>query len=117
MSESSWLFKSSWASTYFRRTSDGQVFTCISPWGFGQLREYRMSDGQAEQLVARISRANVVAMIASIPLTLAFCLTLAFVAPDPSSVSFWLAIGAFTVLLIAASAALVYRAGAAALAG
>ena len=59
MSESSWFFKSAWASTYFRRTLEGQVFICLSPWIFGRSREYQLSDAQAEELVRRIGRAYV----------------------------------------------------------
>ena len=62
MSESSWFFKSAWASTYFRRAPEGLIFTCPSPWIFGRSREYRLTDAQAEELVARIGRAYVKGM-------------------------------------------------------
>jgi len=47
MSESSWFFKSAWASTYFRRGPEGQIFTCPSPWIFGRSREYQLTNAQA----------------------------------------------------------------------
>jgi hypothetical protein len=49
-----------WLDTFFfRRTPEGLVFIGSPPWMFGPRREYKVSDAQAERLVALIRRAYV----------------------------------------------------------
>jgi hypothetical protein len=115
-SGSSWFFKSGWASTYFRPVPEGQVFTCTSPWMFGRSREYRLSDAQAEQLVARFGRAfaKVIYVMAG-GIGLAIVTGLGFLARGP--VVAGSAVAAVTVILIGVCLGLVYRAAGSVLAG
>jgi hypothetical protein len=82
-SESSWFFKSGWASTYFRHVPEGQVFTCPSPWIFSRPREYRLGDAQAEELVARIGRAFATANYVMTGGIVAIAMGLTFLAAGP----------------------------------
>jgi hypothetical protein len=116
MSESSWFFKSAWASTYFRRTLEGQVFICPSPWIFGRSREYQLSDAQAEELVRRIGRAYVKGMyIIGVGLVLAVAIVLSFLADRPVVAGFTAA--TVIVLLVGACLGIVYRAAGSMLVG
>jgi hypothetical protein len=109
MSESSWFFKSPWAGTYFRRTLEGQVFKCLSPWIFGRSREYQLSDARAEELVRRIGRAYVGGMyIIGVGLVLAAAIVLSFLADRPVVAGFTAA--TVIVLLVGACLGIVYRA-------
>jgi hypothetical protein len=108
-SESSWFFKSGWASTYFRDAPEGQVFTCPSPWIFGRSREYRLSDAQAAELVARIGRAFAKAIhVMAAGIGLAIVPALSFHAAGP--VVAGSAVAAVIVILAGVCLGMVYRA-------
>jgi hypothetical protein len=115
MSESSWFLKSPWAATYFRHTPEGTVFLCPSPWIFGPSREYRLSDVQAAQLVARVGRAYGIGVVTFCAGLLISCL-IAFSALPENSIAAWLAITMICFLLLGACLAIVYRAAASVLA-
>jgi hypothetical protein len=114
-SESSWFLKSAWASTYFRHVPGGQVFTCPSPWMFGRRREYRLSDAQAEELVARFGRAFATANYVMIGGIVAIAMGLSFLAAGP--VVAGVAIVVATVVLVGVWVGIVYRAAGSVLAG
>jgi len=116
MSESSWFLRSPWAATYFRHTPDGTVFLCPSPWIFGPSREYRLSDAQAEQLVARVGRAYVRGVVIFCAGLLITCLIVWSALPE-SPIAAALAIAIICLLLLGACLAIVYRAAASVLAG
>ena len=115
MSESSWFLKSPWAATYFRHTPEGAVFLCPSPWIFGPSREYRLSDAQAAELVARVGRAYGRGVVLFCAGLLISCL-IVFSALPESSIAPWLAITIICFLLLGACLAIVYRAAASVLA-
>jgi hypothetical protein len=114
-SESSWFFKSGWASTYFRDAPEGQVFTCPSPWMFGRRREYRLGDAQAEELVARISRAFATANYVMTGGIVAIAMGLSFFAAGP--VVAGVAIAVATVVLVGVWFGIVCRAAGSVLVG
>lgn len=115
-SESSWFFKSGWAETYFRPVAEGQVFTCPSPWLWGRPREYRLSDAQAEELVARVGRAFAKAIHVMVGgIGLAVVTGLGLLARGPVVVGS--AVAAVAVILIGVCVGLVYRAAGSVLAG
>jgi hypothetical protein len=117
MSDHSWFFKSGWARTYFKRTPEGQMnFSCPSPGIFGPMRAYRLTDDQAETLVARIGRAYLHGVIvAGATLPIAILMITIFCAGNPTAT--WLAIAAVASLYPMACLAIVYRAAASVLAG
>jgi hypothetical protein len=115
MSESSWFLKSPLAATYFRHTPEGTVFLCPSPWIFGPSREYCLSDEQAAQLVARVSRAYVRGVVIFCAGLLIACLIVFSVLPE-SPIASGLAITIICFLLLVSCLAIVYRAAASALA-
>jgi hypothetical protein len=115
MSESSWFLDSPWAATYFRHTPEGTVFSCPSPWIFGPSREYRLSDAQAAQLVARVGRAYVRgAGIFCAGLIIACLIVLSALPERPIAAGLTIAI--ICLLLLVACLAIVYRAAASVLA-
>jgi hypothetical protein len=114
-SQSSWFFKSGWADTYFREVPEGQVFTCL-PWVFGRSREYRLSNAQAQELVARMGRAftkAVYLMIGSVALIIATVLSFLAFGPIVAGV----AGGMVAVTLVGVFLGMVYRAAGSVLAG
>jgi hypothetical protein len=117
MSDYSWFFKSGWARAYFRRAPEGQmIFSCPSPWIFGPMRAYRLTDDQAETLVARIGRAYLHGVIvAGVTAPIAILMITIFCAGNPTAT--WLAIVVIALLYPMACLAIVYRAAASVLAG
>jgi hypothetical protein len=115
MSESSWFLKSPWAATYFRHAPEGTVFLCPSPWMFGRSREYRLSDAQAAQLVARVGRAYVRGVVILCAGLLIACLIVLSALPE-SPIAAGLAVTIICLLLLGACLAIVYRAAASVLA-
>jgi len=127
MPNSSWLFATSLASSYFKPAPEGQFFTCPPLWIFGNGRRYHLSDAKAEQLLSQMGRAYVVGMIALIPALLLLCLggvgMVYALSDNPDAllaahpIAFTAASVVATILLIAAYTAYVYRAGSKVLAG
>jgi len=58
MSDASWFRKSSLASAIFTPIPEGQLFHRASPWLFGPVKEYRLTNAQADQLVKDFGRAQ-----------------------------------------------------------
>jgi hypothetical protein len=115
------------ASLYFKPIPEGQIFTGPPPWIFGNQREYRLSNAQAEQLLSRVSRAYFVGvfgisaiMIAGVSAAVGIVY---MTAGDPDQffdshpIAFVSAIIAFTLLMIGLYAAYIYRAAATVLTG
>lgn len=115
MSESSWFFKSAWASSYFRRAPQGPIFICPSPWIFGRPREYQLSDAQAEQLVTRIGRAYLQGMAVVVVGLVVAAAIIGALGAQPLASGFAVAIA--TVLLIGVCLGIVYHAVGSTLAG
>jgi hypothetical protein len=115
MSESSRFLNSSWAATYFRRTPEGTVFLCPSPWIFGPSREYLLSDAQAAQLVACVGRAYVRGAVIFCAGLVIACL-IVFSALPESPIAAGLAIAIICLLLLGVCLAIVYGAAASVLA-
>jgi hypothetical protein len=116
MSESSWLLKSPWTATYFRQTPEATVFSCPSPWIFGRSREYRLSDAQAAQLVARVGRAYARGVVIFCAGLVIACLIVLSALPE-SPLAAGLAIAIICLVLLGGCLAIVYRAAASVLAG
>jgi hypothetical protein len=115
-SGSSWFFKSGSASAYFRSAPEGKVFTCPSPWLFDRPREYRLSDAQAEELVARVGRAFAKAIhVMAGGIGLAIVTGTGFLAVGP--VVAGSAMAAVIVISAGACAGIVYRAAVSVLGG
>jgi hypothetical protein len=116
MSETSWFFESRWATAYFRRTPEGQVFSCSLPSVFGGSREYQLNDARAEQLVAGIGRAlEIGAWFVIFSLVVGIVLAQSFLAEHPFAAC--CAIAMFSLLLVYVSLGIVYWAASAVLSG
>ena len=127
MSNSSASFAGPLASLYFKPMPDGQIFTGPPPWIFGDQREYRLSNAQAEQLLSRVSRAYFVGIFGISAIMIATVLgavgIVYMTAGDPDQffashpIAYVIALIAFTFLLIGLHVAFIYRAAATVLTG
>jgi hypothetical protein len=127
MSNSPASFTGPLASLYFKPTPEGQIFTGPPPWIFGNQREYRLSNAQAEQLLSRVSRAYFVGIFGISAILIAGVLAAVGIvymtAGDPDQffashpIAFVSALVAFTFLMIGLYVAYVYRAAATVLTG
>lgn len=59
MSDASWFRNSPLGSAIFTPIPEGQLFRRASPWLFGPVKEYRLTNAQADQLVKDFGRAQV----------------------------------------------------------
>src|SRR5258705_6503172 len=127
MSNSPTLLTGPLASLYFKPMPEGQIFTCPPPWIFGNQREYRLSNAQAEQLLSRVSRAYFVGIFGVSAIMIATVLGALGIVymtvgnPDQffasHAIAYVIALIAFTLLLIGLYVAFIYRAAATVLTG
>jgi hypothetical protein len=127
MTNSPALFTGPLASLYFKPIPEGQIFTGPPPWIFGNQREYRLSNAQAEQLLTRVSRAYIVGIIGVSAIMIAGISAAVGIvhmtAGDPDQffashpIAYVGALLAFTFLMIGLYVAYIYRAAATVLTG
>lgn len=121
MSDTSWFRNSSLSSALFTPIPEGQLFRCAPPWIFGPVREYRLTNAQADQLVKDFARTQmrgvfiVLGTLFALLIVATIAMTLAGVEPNAEAHPFiyggaLLAFALLAMVLIRVVSARAYRA-------
>jgi len=90
----------------FKKVPEGWLFTTVNPWFFAPRRTYLATDAQKAPIVARVRRARYIRLMLLVPALapLAAAFVMVPSSADIHSLTTWLILGAFTVVLLVAMA-------------